>query len=92
MAPLVKHFDYLQDRVLEIVFSIRLVGNIPGKDIAKGEVLSDYVGSGPPQGNFNRYRLNLVYLQVITNALQFRHRSSSLRFLDLQAARKAVFR
>jgi len=25
-----------------------LVGNIPGKDIMKGETLSEYVGSGPP--------------------------------------------
>lgn len=25
-----------------------LVGNIPGNDISKGEVLSEYVGSGPP--------------------------------------------
>jgi phosphatidylethanolamine-binding protein len=25
-----------------------LVGNIPGSDISKGEVLSAYVGSGPP--------------------------------------------
>lgn len=27
-----------------------LVGNIPGNDIKSGEVLSEYVGSGPPQG------------------------------------------
>lgn len=27
-----------------------LVGNIPGSEIAKGETLSAYVGSGPPQG------------------------------------------
>lgn len=27
-----------------------LVGNIPGSDIAKGDTLSAYVGSGPPQG------------------------------------------
>lgn len=27
-----------------------LVGNIPGGDISKGETLSAYVGSGPPQG------------------------------------------
>jgi phosphatidylethanolamine-binding protein (PEBP) family uncharacterized protein len=25
-----------------------LVGNIPGKDVSKGETLSEYVGSGPP--------------------------------------------
>ncbi len=27
-----------------------LVGNIPGADVNKGETLSEYVGSGPPQG------------------------------------------
>lgn len=26
------------------------VANIPGADISKGEVLSEYVGSGPPKG------------------------------------------
>lgn len=25
-----------------------LISNIPGSDISKGEILSDYVGSGPP--------------------------------------------
>lgn len=28
-----------------------LVGNIPGSDIAKGEVLTQYVGAGPPEGS-----------------------------------------
>lgn len=27
-----------------------LVGNIPGADVSKGETLSEYVGSGPPEG------------------------------------------
>lgn len=27
-----------------------LVVNIPQNDVAKGEVLSEYVGSGPPKG------------------------------------------
>ena len=26
------------------------VANIPGADISKGEVLSEYVGAGPPKG------------------------------------------
>lgn len=26
------------------------VVNIPGSDVSRGEVLSQYVGSGPPQG------------------------------------------
>lgn len=29
-----------------------LVGNIPGADVAKGETLSAYIGSGPPEGEF----------------------------------------
>ena len=28
-----------------------LVANIPGNDIQSGEVLSEYVGSGPPKGS-----------------------------------------
>lgn len=40
-----------------------LVGNIPGNDIDKGEVLSAYVGAGPPQGTgLHRYVL-LVFKQ-----------------------------
>lgn len=40
-----------------------LVGNIPGNDVSKGEVLSEYVGSGPPKGTgFHRY-VFLVYQQ-----------------------------
>ena len=27
-----------------------LVVNIPGQDVSKGETLSEYVGSGPPEG------------------------------------------
>ena len=30
-----------------------LVGNIPGDKINEGEVLSEYVGSGPPKGTGN---------------------------------------
>ncbi|KAK5646320.1 hypothetical protein RI129_004784 [Pyrocoelia pectoralis] len=40
-----------------------LVGNIPGMDVGKGEVLSAYIGSGPPEGTgLHRYVL-LVYEQ-----------------------------
>ncbi|KAL5233055.1 hypothetical protein ACI65C_000465 [Semiaphis heraclei] len=40
-----------------------LVGNIPGKDIAKGETLSEYVGSGPPpETGLHRY-VFLAYKQ-----------------------------
>jgi len=32
------------------------VGNIPGSDVSKGEVLSGYIGAGPPVGTgFHRY-------------------------------------
>ncbi|XP_013790999.1 protein D3-like isoform X2 [Limulus polyphemus] len=40
-----------------------LVVNIPGKNVSEGEVLSQYVGSGPPKGTgLHRYVL-LVYKQ-----------------------------
>ncbi|XP_019870681.2 protein D2-like [Aethina tumida] len=40
-----------------------LVVNIPGKDIGKGEVLSEYIGAGPPKNTgLHRYVL-LVYKQ-----------------------------
>lgn len=40
-----------------------MVGNIPGNDISKGEVLSDYVGSGPPpETGLHRY-VFLIYKQ-----------------------------
>lgn len=46
-----------------------LVGNIPGNDVSKGEILSAYVGSGPPQGTgFHRY-VFLIYKQ--TEKLEF---------------------
>ncbi|XP_021949989.1 protein D3 isoform X1 [Folsomia candida] len=43
-----------------------LVGNIPGKDISKGEVLSEYVGSGPPEGTGLHRYIFLVYEQPKT--------------------------
>lgn len=40
-----------------------LVGNIPGDNLSKGEVLSEYVGSGPPKDSgFHRYTF-LLYKQ-----------------------------
>jgi phosphatidylethanolamine-binding protein (PEBP) family uncharacterized protein len=40
-----------------------LVGNIPGKDISKGDVLSAYIGAGPPKGTgYHRY-IFLLYKQ-----------------------------
>nr|XP_003705916.2 PREDICTED: 54S ribosomal protein L35, mitochondrial-like isoform X2 [Megachile rotundata] len=40
-----------------------LVGNIPGSDVSKGEVLSDYIGSGPPQGTGLHRYVFLLYKQ-----------------------------
>jgi len=40
-----------------------LVGNIPGSDVSKGETLSEYVGSGPPQGTGLHRYVFLVYEQ-----------------------------
>ncbi|XP_013102308.1 protein D3 [Stomoxys calcitrans] len=40
-----------------------LVGNVPGSDISAGEVLSAYVGSGPPQGTGLHRYVFLVYKQ-----------------------------
>nr|CAD7573117.1 unnamed protein product [Timema californicum] len=40
-----------------------LVVNIPGKDISKGETLSEYVGSGPPKGTGLHRYVFLVYKQ-----------------------------
>ncbi|XP_032672736.1 protein D2-like isoform X3 [Odontomachus brunneus] len=40
-----------------------LVGNIPGSDVSKGEVLSEYVGSGPPQGTGLHRYVFLLYKQ-----------------------------
>lgn len=40
-----------------------LVANVPGNDVSKGETLSEYIGSGPPEGTgLHRYVL-LVYKQ-----------------------------
>ncbi|KAK0419597.1 hypothetical protein QR680_014226 [Steinernema hermaphroditum] len=47
-----------------------LIVNIPGTDISKGDVLSEYVGSGPPKGTGLHRYVYLVYKQAgkITDA------------------------
>ncbi|XP_074028563.1 phosphatidylethanolamine-binding protein homolog F40A3.3 isoform X2 [Leptinotarsa decemlineata] len=40
-----------------------LVGNVPGGDVEKGEVLSEYVGSGPPPNTGLHRYVFLVYKQ-----------------------------
>lgn len=39
------------------------MGNIRGKNIAEGETLSEYVGSGPPEGTGLHRYVFLVYKQ-----------------------------
>ncbi|XP_017777132.1 PREDICTED: phosphatidylethanolamine-binding protein homolog F40A3.3-like isoform X2 [Nicrophorus vespilloides] len=41
-----------------------LVGNIPGADISKGDTLSQYIGSGPPEGTGLHRYVFLVYKQA----------------------------
>jgi phosphatidylethanolamine-binding protein len=40
-----------------------LVVNIPGNDVAKGEVLSEYIGAGPPEGTGLHRYVFVVYKQ-----------------------------
>ncbi|XP_045503215.1 protein D2-like isoform X1 [Colias croceus] len=40
-----------------------LVGNIPGQNVASGETLSAYIGSGPPEGTGLHRYVFLVYKQ-----------------------------
>lgn len=40
-----------------------LITNIPGDDVSKGEVLSAYIGSGPPQGTGLHRYVFLIYKQ-----------------------------
>lgn len=40
-----------------------LVANIPGKDVARGDTLAEYIGSGPPKGTGLHRYVFLVYEQ-----------------------------
>ncbi|XP_063628638.1 protein D3-like isoform X2 [Cydia splendana] len=40
-----------------------LVGNIPGNNVASGEVLSGYIGSGPPEGTGIHRYVYILYKQ-----------------------------
>lgn len=40
-----------------------LVGNIPANEIQKGQVLSEYIGAGPPKGTGEHRYVFLVYKQ-----------------------------
>src|SRR5690349_17739290 len=62
MAPLVRFAMILFDSHLTNQ-PFRLVGNIPGSDIEKGEVLSAYIGSGPPPDTGLHRYVFLIYKQ-----------------------------
>lgn len=34
----------------ELLIFLRLVVNVPGNDLSKGDTLSEYIGAGPPEG------------------------------------------
>lgn len=40
-----------------------MVANIPGTDVSKGDVLAEYIGSGPPQGTGLHRYIFLLYKQ-----------------------------
>lgn len=58
-----------------------LVANIPGNDVSKGETLSEYVGSGPPQGTGNfSFKFDLSLTLYLTSQ---HFRLASICFLGL---------
>lgn len=65
------HFVYLQisdpdvPSKKEAKYEVKhwLIGNIPGNDLKKGDVLADYRGSGPPQGSGLHRYVFLVFKQ-----------------------------
>ncbi|XP_046750050.1 protein D3-like [Diprion similis] len=59
-------------------FNHWLVGNIPEDSVEKGEVLAEYVGSGPPQGTGLHRYVFLVYRQN-QGAITFDERRLSAR-------------
>lgn len=48
-----------------------LIGNIPGSNISQGEVLSEYVGSGPPQGKGHVLCVPTTYSTKVFNKFCF---------------------
>ncbi len=42
------------------------MGNIPGSDVAKGETLSAYIGSGPPKDTGNIFIKSFTKMSNIT--------------------------
>ncbi|CAG0910012.1 unnamed protein product, partial [Darwinula stevensoni] len=50
-----------------------MVVNIPGNDVSKGKVMSEYVGSGPPQGTGLHRYVFFVYKQPGTISPKEKH-------------------
>ncbi|XP_030754179.1 protein D2-like [Sitophilus oryzae] len=54
-----------------------LVGNIPGSDVSKGQVISAYIGSGPPQGSGLHRYIFLIYQQPGKITFDEKHESET---------------
>ncbi|XP_063914386.1 protein D2-like [Zophobas morio] len=54
-----------------------LVGNIPGSDVSKGEVLTEYVGSGPPKDTGLHRYVFLLYKQPGKITFEEEHKSNT---------------
>uniref|UniRef100_A0A2H1X2U3 SFRICE_002482 n=1 Tax=Spodoptera frugiperda TaxID=7108 RepID=A0A2H1X2U3_SPOFR len=61
-----------------------LVGNIPGSDVSKGEVLSGYIGSGPPEGTGIHRYVYILYKQP--GKLNFDEKRLTNKSIDGRAA------
>ena len=69
-----------------------LVGNIPGDDVEKGDILAPYVGSGPPKGTgLHRYiflvfnqsgKINFDESQLTSNGKEGRKHFSTKKFAE----------
>jgi hypothetical protein len=55
------------------------VVNIPGKDVSKGQVLTEFVGSGPPQGTGLHRYVFLVFKQAGQQTFDEKHISNNSR-------------
>lgn len=54
-----------------------LVGNIPGSDLSKGQVLTEYVGAGPPKDTGLHRYVFLLYKQPGKVTFQEEHKSNT---------------
>lgn len=63
--------------------TFRLVVNIPGNDVSKGDTLSEYIGAGPPEGT------GALALTVPKTRCKYNFRPPPLRLPRIQAARKS---